>query len=219
MKSKKKEIKEIVRHFIVNTYINKNTRRHYNKESIYTVFSYLIEAIYISDNYIDETGYCLDIAIVFKDGKLSNNHLEVLGIPTTIKDKSIKTYVNLYVKPHLLDLKEKIIEEHNGSFPINISLFTKNGRKVKFNQLSKRRLDELKESFERVRRLSNKKHYSYTDEDWKKIKSEIFNELSMLIEAFEGQRESKEFNNVLMLAETFDIQKKIMKKKDSYVQS
>jgi hypothetical protein len=82
---------------------------------------------------------------------------------------------------------------------ISLKVNQSRDRGSKFEFLAQKRLTLLKKQFESLGKLSNKKNYKYSNENWLPLKDEIFNEVTMLIQKFENVKEAKSFIDVIKM--------------------
>jgi len=98
------------------------------------------------------------------------------------------------VKDSLRKELEKIFNKVHGSFEIDIKISSssKSNRKIKFYQLSQKRLEKLIIMMDQLGKLSNKKNYSYDQNDWDDIQSELITSIIILFEKFDKKNGTRE---------------------------
>jgi len=93
---------------------------------------------------------------------------------------------------------------------INLRII-KRSREERFEFLTNKRLELLKKRFKSIGKLSNRKNYKYSNEDWIHIKNQIIEELIKLTEKFEGSESAETFENMLAMFDSYKV--KVEKKK------
>jgi len=92
---------------------------------------------------------------------------------------------------------------------ISLKINQTRSREGKFEFLAQKRLTLLKKQFESLGKLSNKRNYKYSNENWMPIKNQIFEEVAKLTEKFESIDEAKSFIDMVRMYNDEELQKMI----------
>ena len=191
-----------------------------------------IDGIYLNTTTSKEGGakHIIDVTIIIKKMSLSEGEIDryfrpnLKEIEALILEDAVNKRISSLHNDKSFDTqkgREKFGTQEHRKFieddiKINITLGTKRNRNLKFQLLSERRLEKIKTSMKQLERLANKKHYSYDEEDWNKIKIPLMNQFLMLLTAFEGKKGILHLEQMISLYKNMELldQKKLTPKKN-----